>query len=66
MSEFKINNDRTAAVALDVFWLPIDKNTPRGVSILLINRAAGVLQKGKYDPADPFFTHWFPNPKFKG
>ena len=60
---FKINADNTAAVSLEVFWIPIDANTPRGVNMLLISDKAGVLQKGMYDPAQKFFTHWFPNPK---
>jgi len=60
---FKLNNERTAAVSLEVFWIPVGPDTPRGVSMLLISEAAGVLQKGMYDPNDKFFTHWFPNPK---
>ena len=60
---YKINNDKTAAVSLEAFWIPIDAHTPRGVSMLLISEAAGVLQKGMYDPSDNFFTHWHPNPK---
>lgn len=60
-----INSAKTAAVSVGAFWLPIDADTPRGVSMLLISKSAGVLQKGQYDPSDKFFSHWFPNPKFK-
>lgn len=65
MSDHHLNNARTAVVSDDVFWKPIDANTPRGASMLLISKSAGVLQTGSYDPRDDFFTHWFPNPKFK-
>jgi hypothetical protein len=61
----KINSDRTAAVALDAFWLPVGPSTPRGVSMWLINKASGVSTKGQYDTSDPFFDHWFPNPTFQ-
>ena len=64
MSGFKLNTDKTAAVSLEAFWIPVGPSTPRGVSMLLISDKAGVLQKGMYNPADKFFTHWFPNPKF--
>lgn len=60
-----LNSAGTAVVSNDVFWKPVDAATPRGVDMWLISRPAGVSQKGKYDPADKFFTHWFPNPKFK-
>ena len=62
---YKINADKTAAVSLEAFWIPVGPDTPRGVSMLLISESAGVLQKGMYDPKDDFFTHWFANPKFK-
>lgn len=65
MSNFKLNSDKTAAVSLEAFWIPVGPGTPRGVSMLLINKAAGVLQKGMYNPDDKFFDFWFPNPKFK-
>lgn len=61
----KINADRTAAVSLDAVWIPIDANTPRGVNMWLISKPAGVSQKGMHDPAEKFFTHWFPNPRFE-
>ncbi len=65
MTDHHLNSARTAVVSNDVFWKPIDAATPRGVDMWLISRPAGVSQKGKYDPTDKFFTHWFPNPKFQ-
>ena len=61
---FKLNADKTAAVSLEAFWVPVGPNTPRGVNMWLISKSAGVSQKGMYDPDNKFFTHWFPNPKF--
>jgi len=61
----KINNEGTAAVSLDAFWIPIDANTPHGVKLWLINRHAGSAYPAQYNPGDDFPTHWHPNPKFK-
>ena len=61
----KLSSDGAAVVAPAFHWLPIDAKTPRGVSMLLINRASGVLQKGQYTADDKFFDHWAPNPTFK-
>lgn len=61
----KISSDGAAAVALDVYWLPVGPDTPRGVGLWLINQSSGVSIKGQYSPTDKFPTHWFPNPKFK-
>jgi hypothetical protein len=61
---FKINTDKTAAVATEVFWLPIDKDTPVGVKMLVINKEFGVaVISSRY--AGSSFTHWAPLPKFK-
>jgi hypothetical protein len=62
---YKLNNANTAAVSTEVFWIPIDKNTPRGVKLLMINEKAGVAILGKYwGSADQFETHWHPLPQF--
>ena len=61
---FKINSTKTAAVSLVAKWIPVGADTPRGVNMWLINRPSGVSIKGFYHPADPFPTHWFPNPTF--
>ena len=61
----KISSDGAAVVSPVFHWMPINTSTPRGVSMLLINKASGVLQKGQYNPDDSFFDHWAPNPTFK-
>ena len=61
----KIDSTGTAAVATDYYWLPIDENTPRGVKMNLINRAAGVTHIGVYLSSDKYYTHWAPLPTFK-
>ena len=61
----KLSSDGAAVVAPEFNWLPIDERTPRGVSMLLINKASGVLQKGQYTSDETFFDHWAPNPTFK-
>ena len=49
MSGFKLNTDKTAAVSLEAFWVPVGPSTPRGVNMWLISKPAGVSQKGMYD-----------------
>jgi len=61
----KISSDGAAVVSPVFHWLPITPSTPRGVSMLLIDRRSGVLQKGQHNPSDTFFTHWAPAPTFK-
>ena len=58
----KLSSDGAAVVAPEYHWIPIDKHTPRGVSMLLYSEAAGVLQKGQHTVDDKFFTHWAPCP----
>jgi hypothetical protein len=60
-----LNTDKTAAVAQDFYWLPIDKDTPRGVKLLLLGRG-GVASLGHYHHKagdTQFWTHWAPLPK---
>lgn len=61
---FKVNNDKTAAVCTDVYWLPIDANTPRGVKVLLLTEG-GVATIGQYSPQAAWIRGWFPMPKQK-
>ena len=61
----KINADKTAAVSLDAYWIPIDASTPRGVKMLLISVKYGIAQISTYAPSDKYFTHWHPLPKFE-
>lgn len=56
-----INTDKTVAVATDVYWIPVDHNTPRGVKLQLLG-AGGVATYGIYH-GDSFFTHWQALPK---
>jgi len=62
---YKINTDKTAAVATDIFWQPIDEHTPIGVKMLLINETYGVAVLSPYVGNAKVFTHWAPLPKFK-
>lgn len=62
---FKLNTAQTAAVSLDAFWEEVGPDTPRGVKVWLINKPSGSSFSGMYSPADPFPTHWFPNPRFR-
>jgi hypothetical protein len=59
----KLNHDRTAAVATDVFWIPI-VDCPRGVKVLLLT-VHGVAIIGQFNPVQDkeFYTHWHPLPK---
>ena len=61
----KINSSKTAAVATNVHWIPIDNDTPRGVKLQLINKLSGIAMYGNYyDEKCPFYTHWAPPPTF--
>jgi len=57
-----INRDKTAAVATDYYWIPITKDTPRGVKLQLLG-IGGVAAYGIWDGKSQFFTHWAPLPK---
>lgn len=46
-----------------IYWIPIDKNTPVGVKLQLINRRMGVATIGQYYPGNDW-THWQGMPKF--
>lgn len=61
----KLSSDGAAIVAPNYYWVPIDSSTPRGATMLLINKYSGVLQKGQYSATEKFFDHWAPNPVFR-
>jgi hypothetical protein len=61
----KQTNDKAAVVDTGVHWLPIDKDTPRGTKLQLINRRYGVAQYGMLTTGDTWYTHWAPLPTFK-
>lgn len=56
-----LNTDKTVAVATDVYWMPVNHNTPRGVKLQLLGKG-GVAVYGVYH-GDKFFTHWQALPK---
>ena len=60
----KINSDKTAAVSTDVFWMPIDANTPIGVRMQIIDREQNIAYTRVHHKGDGF-THWFPVPKWR-
>lgn len=57
----KINNAGTVAVSQEVFWIPVTKDTPRGVKLQLLG-AGGVAVYSAYH-GEPFWTHWQALPK---
>jgi hypothetical protein len=63
-TEHKITADGAAAVTTESIWMPIDANTPRGVTMWMINKRSNVAQKGQYHEGESFFDHWFPLPTF--
>jgi hypothetical protein len=63
--EIKVNSAGTVAVAQGVFWLPIDKQAPLGVRLLLINKAAGRATDGQLGSHEGFFDHYQAFPQFR-
>ena len=62
---YKLDSTRTAVVAIDYYWLPIDENTPTGVKVLLLGRS-GVATMGHYEhrPGETqFWEYWAPLPR---
>ena len=57
-----LNAAKTVAVATDVYWMPIDKDTPRSVKLQLLS-IGGVAQYGSLNGDMSFYTHWAPLPK---
>lgn len=60
-----VNTNNTVAIDRDYHWREIDTETPRGVKLQLINRAAGVALYATYNGTDKHFTHWAPLPTFR-
>jgi len=60
-----LNSTNTVAVDRSYPWLKIDKDTPLGVKLQLINRNAGVAVYGALTAHDKFWTHWAPLPTFQ-
>jgi hypothetical protein len=61
-SSFKLNSTSTVAVATDVYWMPIDEDTPRSAKLQLLS-IGGVAQYGTLGSDSSFYTHWSPLPK---
>ena len=57
-----LNGDKTVAVAVGYYWLPIGSDTPRGVKLQLLGKG-GVANYGIWNGKDAFYTHWAPCPK---
>ena len=57
-----LNSTKTVAVATDVYWMPIDADTPRSAKLQLLT-IGGVAQYGTLGSDPTFFTHWCPVPK---
>ena len=62
--KFRLDSTRTAVVADDYYWIPIDEHTPTGVKVLLLGRS-GVATMGHYEhtPGTQFWTHWAALPR---
>jgi hypothetical protein len=58
---YKVNNEQKVAVSKDVYWMPVNSDTPRGTKIQLLG-SGGVATYGNYD-GDPFWTDWCPLPR---
>ena len=61
---YKLNSDKSVAVATDYYWNDDMKQCPRGVRVQLLG-AGGVAQYGHYDGKNTFWTSWAPLPKRK-
>lgn len=58
-----LNSSKTVAVSTDWYWMPIDKDTPRSVKLLLLG-AGGVAAVGVLGSnVDKFWVSWVPMPK---
>lgn len=60
----KLTADGAAAVTPNIKWLRIDKDTPIGVRMQLIEKAQGVAYTRTHF-TDDGFDHWFPLPTFE-
>lgn len=59
----RINSDKTAAVATDVFWHPVE-GCPEGVKVLLLTtHGVAIVSHYAANKDRGFYTHWHPLPK---
>jgi hypothetical protein len=61
-SSFTLNSGKTVAVATNVYWMPIDADTPRSAKLQLLS-LGGIAQYGTLGKDASFYTHWCPLPK---
>ena len=59
---YTINTRDSVVVATDYYWMPINKDTPRGVKLQLLG-IGGVAVYGEWDGKSRFWTHWAALPK---
>lgn len=60
---FRINADKTAAVATSAFFMPINAETPRNVNCVVLT-IHGVARMGKIKVGEENqYLGWFPCPK---
>lgn len=57
----QVTSDGAAVVDTEYFWIPVDKDTPRGSKLQLLGQG-GVAIYSIYN-GDKFWTHWCPLPK---
>ena len=62
MTKFALDSEGATVVDRGVFWMEIDKDTPRSLKLQLINKDYGVAY---YGTPDKHATHWAPLPVFK-
>lgn len=61
----KLNSDKTTLVTQEQLWQEINKEAPKGIKCLLINKTAGVAYIGVLTHGDSYPTHYAAFPKFK-
>lgn len=59
------DSTKKAVVSSATQYRAIDRDTPRGVKMILINRSAGVAVMSALGSDASFFTHWAPLPTFE-
>lgn len=64
IQRMRTTSDGSSLVDPLVHWIPIDKDTPQGVKMLLINEQRGVAVISSYHKDLDDFTHYAGLPKF--
>jgi hypothetical protein len=63
---FKINSDKTAAVSMEAYFMPITAKTPRNVNCFVLT-IHGVARTGNIKAGEEKqYLGWFPCPKNPG